>query len=117
MTTQVAVFSDEDDLAPGSGNHSPDAKNIAPATLRLRAERNGSADGRVYLIVATATDSSSNVSAACTTVLVPHSQSPAARAAAAAAGAAAAQSCTANSGTPPAGFVPVGGGPLVGPKQ
>src|SRR6185436_8696313 len=36
---QVSVFSDEDDLAPGSGNFSPDAKNIAPVTLRLRSER------------------------------------------------------------------------------
>ena len=117
MTTQVAVFSDEDDLAPGSGNHSPDAKNIAPATLRLRADRSGSADGRVYLIVATATDSSSNVSAACTTVVVPHSNSAQAKAAVAAQAAAAKAFCEANAGAAPAGYVVVGDGPVVGPKQ
>ena len=70
-----------------------------------------------YLIAVSATDASSNASHACVAVVVPHSQSPAARSAAAAAGAAAAQACTANGGTPPAGFVSVGGGPIVGPKQ
>jgi CSLREA domain-containing protein len=114
---QVAVYSDEGDLAPGSGNFSPDARNIAPGTLRLRSERSGSADGRIYVIAVSATDASSNVSHSCVAVVVPQSQSPAARAAAAAAGAAAAQSCTASGGAPPAGFVPVGGGPVVGPKQ
>ena len=38
----VEVFGDEDDEAPtGDGNFSPDAKDIAPNTLRLRAERKG----------------------------------------------------------------------------
>ena len=117
VTTQVAVFSDEDDLAPGSGNLSPDAKNIAPATLRLRAERSGSGDGRVYLIVVTATDASSNVSAACATVVVPHSNSAQAQAAVAAQAAAARPYCEANAGAAPAGYVVVGDGPVVGPKQ
>ena len=114
---QVAVFSDEGDLAPDSGNFSPDAGNIAPGTLRLRSERMGSGDGRVYLIAVTATDASSNASHACVAVVVSQSQSPAARSAVAAQAAAAVQSCGANNGTPPAGFVPVGDGPIVGPKQ
>jgi Beta-propeller repeat len=38
----LATFSDEDDVEPTSGDHhSPDAKNIAAGTLRLRAERKG----------------------------------------------------------------------------
>jgi hypothetical protein len=37
-----------------------DARDIAPGTLRLRAERKGNGDGRVYLIVASATDGSGN---------------------------------------------------------
>ena len=38
----VEVFSDEGDEAPtGDGNFSPDAKDIAPNSLRLRKERNG----------------------------------------------------------------------------
>jgi CSLREA domain-containing protein len=114
---QVVVFSNESDLAPDSGNFSPDAANIAPGTLRLRAERMGSGDGRVYLIVVTATDASSNVSHACVTVVVPQNQSAAALSTIAAQAAAASQYCEAHNGTPPPGFVPVGNGPVVGPKQ
>jgi hypothetical protein len=114
---QVAVFSDEDDLAPNSGNFSPDAKDVAPGTLRLRNERMGSVDGRVYLIVVTATDDSSNVNHACLSVVVPKNQSAAAQGAVAAQAAAAVLHCGANNGAPPAGFVVVGDGPLVGPKQ
>ena len=47
---KVQVFSDEDELAPGSGNFSPDGKTLTgDGGLRLRAERRGNADGRVYL--------------------------------------------------------------------
>src|SRR4051794_3324303 len=44
-TINIKVFSDEDDEEQtGDGNHSPDAKDIAPNTLRLRSERKGDAD-------------------------------------------------------------------------
>ena len=112
----VAVFSDEDDVEPGAGNFSPDASDIAPGTLRLRSERTGSGDGRVYLIVVTATDASSNAVHVCVPVVVPASQGEAALNAVAAQAQAAVQSCEANNGTPPAGFVPVGDGPVVGKK-
>src|SRR4029077_6649492 len=57
----VKVFGNEDDeMDTGDGNFSPDAKNIAPLTLRLRSERQGRGDGRVYLIVVTATDGDAN---------------------------------------------------------
>jgi len=60
----VNVYSDEDDVDPQtSGDMSPDAKNIALGTLRLRAERRDSgagADGRVYLIVTTTSDGTGN---------------------------------------------------------
>jgi Bacterial Ig domain len=114
---QVKVFSDEDDLAPGSGHFSPDARDIAPDTLRLRSERSESGGGRVYLIVVTATDASNNASHECAAVVVPVRPSAAALAAAEAAGAAAARSCNANNGAPPAGFVVVGDGPLVGRRR
>jgi hypothetical protein len=111
------VFSNEDDLAPDSGNFSPDALNIAPGTLRLRSERSGSGSGRVYLISVTATDASNNASHVCVAVVVPLNQTPASLSAIAAQAAAAVSSCTANNGAPPAGYVPVGDGPVVGSKQ
>ncbi len=58
-TRQVLVYGDEDDETPtGDGNFSPDARNIGIGALRLRSERNGDGDGRVYLIVVMATDAS-----------------------------------------------------------
>lgn len=111
------MFSDEDDEAPtGDGNFSPDAKNIAPGTLRLRSERNGGGDGRVYLIITTVTDSSGNVVHCCQTVTVPKSQSNASRQSVAAQAAAASAFCEQN-GTAPPGYFVVGDGPIVGPKQ
>ncbi len=116
-TIAVAVYSDEDDEAPtGDGNHSPDAKNIATGTLRLRAERDGGADGRVYLIIVTVTDSTGNVSRCCKTVTVAKSQSAASKQAVAAQAAAAEAYCAQN-GTAPPSFVVVGDGAVVGPNQ
>ena len=116
-TISVAVYSDEDDEAPtGEGNFSPDAKNIAVGTLRLRAERDGNLDGRVYLIIVTVTDSSGNTAHCCKTVTVPKSQSGASKQSVAAQAAAAIAYCEAH-GTAPPGFVVVGDGPIVGPKQ
>jgi hypothetical protein len=117
VTVSVAVFSDEDDLAPDSGNFSPDAKDIAPGTLRLRSERSGSGDGRVYLIVVTATDSSNNVSHVCLTVVVPKSQSQSSINSVNAQAAAAESYCDTHAGAPPPSFFVVGDGPVVGPKQ
>lgn len=116
VTTQVFVFSDEDDLTPASPSFSPDARDIAPGNLRLRAERDGTGDGRVYLIVVVATDSSNNTSRNCLTVVVPHSNSKASRDAVGQQAQAALAHCTVG-GTPPAGFVVIGDGPTVGPKQ
>ena len=116
VTIQVAVFSDEDDLTPASPSFSPDAKDIAPVTLRLRAERDGTGDGRVYLIVVTATDSSNNVSRNFLTVVVPKSKSQADVSAVNQQAQAALSYGVAN-GTAPAGYVVVGDGPVVGPKQ
>jgi FtsP/CotA-like multicopper oxidase with cupredoxin domain len=117
ISLSVAVFGDEDDELPvGDGNFSPDAKNIAIGTLRLRAERVGSGDGRVYLIVITATDAAGNTKTACHTVVVPKSPSQA-HIASVNAQAAAAQAYCILHGTPPPGFVVIGDGPVIGPKQ
>jgi hypothetical protein len=74
---QIEVYADEvelPDTGDGSGNHSKDVKNIAPGTLRLRSERRGTSDGRVYLIVGKATDAAGNVGFGFGTVVVPTSQ-------------------------------------------
>ncbi len=54
---------------------SSDAQDIAPDTLRLRAERQGNGTGRVYLIVVTAANAGGSSFDVCT-VAVPHDHSP-----------------------------------------
>jgi len=115
--TGVTVYSDEPDLdITGSGNFSPDAKNIGVGTLRLRSERSGNENGRVYLIVVQATDASGKTGFCATTVTVTHAQSKAAKDSVAAQ-AAAARAYFLTNLMPPPGFVQVGVGPVVGPKQ
>jgi hypothetical protein len=116
-SVQVLVYSDEPDLdVPGSGNFSPDAKNIALGTLRLRSERSGNGDGRVYLVVVKATDASGKVGYCAKTVTVTHDQSNASKNSVAAQ-ANAARTYFMTHHVPPPSFVQVGIGPPVGPKQ
>jgi len=113
----VKVFGDEnDELATGDGTFSPDAKNIALATLRLRAERNQKGDGRVYLIVITATDGAGNKAVACQTVVVPKDQTSKNIASVNTQALAARNYCNAN-GAPPPGYFVIGDGPVIGSKQ
>ncbi|MHB8993659.1 MAG: HYR domain-containing protein [Armatimonadota bacterium] len=99
----------------GDGRFSPDAKLIPNAngglgSLLLRGERKGDGDGRVYLIIITATDDSGNVSQSFATVTVTKSQSKADKAAVAAQAAAAlATGC-------PLAYDSFGG-EAIGPKQ
>ena len=102
---QVSVFSDEDD---GAAPHSPDATDIGVGTLKLRRERDGSGDGRVYLVVVKVTDAYGNTSASCSTVGVPLSSSSANVASVNSQAAAAASFCSANNGAAPAGYFAVG---------
>ncbi|HYI12519.1 MAG TPA: cadherin-like domain-containing protein [Thermoanaerobaculia bacterium] len=107
VTLGYAVFSDEDDVAPNNGGPSPDAVDIAPATLRLRSERDATSDGRVYLVIVTASDGSSNTSTSCLTAVVPKSMSPANVNSVNAQASAAAAQCQAT-GMAPAGWFPIG---------
>jgi hypothetical protein len=64
----------------GDGHFAPDAKLVAgtqgnTTAIRLRAERKGDGDGRVYLIIVAVTDASGNVTKKCCAVTVPKSQS------------------------------------------
>ncbi len=114
--TQLAVYSDEDDITPAGGEQSPDAANIATGTLRLRSERDATAKGRVYLIVITAADAFVNTSHRCLTVVVPKSQGAVDIASASQQASTAAAVC-AGTGLPPAGYFVIGDGPVSGPKQ
>jgi hypothetical protein len=111
LPVTVNVFADEDDNGTGDGNSSPDAVDIAVGTLQVRGERKGNGDGRVYLIIPEATDSSGNRGFGCCTVAVPHSAAPAALLSVQAQAATARAFCRANAGTPPAGYFVVGDDP------
>jgi hypothetical protein len=82
---------------------SSDAADIGPGTLQLRSERQGNGNGRVYLIVATATDSAGTSFDVCT-VVVPHDHSPSSIQAVQQQ-AAAAEASYRQSQTVPAGFI------------
>jgi photosystem II stability/assembly factor-like uncharacterized protein len=118
LPVSVHVFGNEDDEQnTGDGHFSPDATDIAPSTLRLRAERSGTGNGRVYLIISEATDSSGNRGFSCCTVTVPLSAAKAAQTSAAQQAAVTQAFCLANGGTAPAGYFVIGDGPVLGPKQ
>jgi hypothetical protein len=73
-----SVASDEPDNGEGDGNTVNDIQDADVGTadfdLRLRAERSGQGDGRVYTLVYTATDASGNTTSAGTAVTVAHDQ-------------------------------------------
>jgi uncharacterized repeat protein (TIGR01451 family) len=118
-TVVVHVYGDEDDETPtGAGEvFSPDATGLAPGTLRLRSERVSTADGRVYLIIVTATDEAGGTGFAALTVGVPKSSAAKNMAAVAAQQVAAKAYADAHSGAPLPGYFVVGDGPIIGPKQ
>jgi hypothetical protein len=119
----VSVYSDEDDLDGGPNQSSPDARDIAPASLRLRSENDGGGDGRVYLVLATAQDSDGKRGAACCTSVIPAGNQPGALAMVQAQASEALDQCTnfaaASIGqiSTPAGYFVVGDGPVIGPQQ
>jgi hypothetical protein len=115
---QVDVYGDEDDETPTDAEtvFSPDASDVGVGTLRLRAERVDSADGRVYLVVVSGADTAGNTGYGCTTVVVPHNSSPASGQQVADQAQAAEAHCKANDGMPPPDYFVVGDGPAIGPK-
>jgi hypothetical protein len=116
----VRVYGDEDDQAPTDSKgtvFSPDARNVAIGTLRLRAERTDAGDGRVYLIVVSGSDSSGNSGFGCSAVMVPYSNSASSLGAVTTQAAAAVAYCQSHSGAAPPGYFSIGDGPVIGPKQ
>ena len=73
------MTSDEPENAAGDGNTTEDIVIAADCkSVKLRSERRGNGNGRVYTITFEVTDSSGNVGTATATVTVPRSQDGAA---------------------------------------
>jgi hypothetical protein len=70
----LSVGSDEPVNGRGDGNTSPDWQVIDADTVRLRAERAGPGDGRVYTITISCRDAAGNIGEARTQVRVAHDQ-------------------------------------------
>jgi len=74
-TTRItidSIFQDEPLDSEGDGNTQPDASGVGTSTAKLRAERAGTLNGRVYHIDFTATDSRGEVCDGTVKVGVPH---------------------------------------------
>jgi len=119
----VFVYSDEDDEDSENKQHSPDAKDIANNTLRLRAEQDNNEDGRVYLITALSDNSDSLSGFDCCAVTVTKNNSPAAMESVSQQATDALMQCAQFAAAAkgltnlPDGFVVVGDGPIIGNKQ
>ena len=69
---EITVTSDEPQSGTGNGDQSPDWNVLNDHHLKLRAERAGDGDGRVYTVKITCTDQYANSTSGTKTVLVPH---------------------------------------------
>jgi len=72
ITCAITVISDEPQSGTGNGDQSPDWEILNDHHLKLRAERAGDGDGRVYTVRITCTDQYANSTSGTRTVLVPH---------------------------------------------
>ena len=72
----TSIFQDEAVDARGSGHTSPDGTGVGTPTARVRSERTGRGDGRVYHIGFGADDGQGGQCSGEVTVCVPHDQRP-----------------------------------------
>ncbi len=72
VSSVLTVTSDEPMYGTGDGDTGPDWEVINNQSVKLRAERSGSGDGRVYTITITATDAAGNTSTSSVEVRVTH---------------------------------------------
>jgi hypothetical protein len=70
----LAVSSNEAINGTGDGNTSPDWQVVDAHHVRLRAERAGNGEGRIYTLTLTCTDAAGNTIVRTATVLVPRNQ-------------------------------------------
>ena len=73
ITCAITVTSDEPENGTGDGDKGPDWEVLNDHHIKLRAERSGSGDGRVYSVKVTCTDQYGNSSNGTRTVIVPKS--------------------------------------------
>ncbi|MBL7064891.1 MAG: VWA domain-containing protein, partial [Anaerolineae bacterium] len=66
--------SNEPDNGLGDGDTPDDIVIVGDFTFKLRAERSGTGDGRIYTITYQVTDACGNSTIATATVTVPHSR-------------------------------------------
>jgi hypothetical protein len=120
--TGVEVWSNEPEAATSdnsgddSGNFAPDAKN-ADEVLRLRAERKGSGNGRVYLLIGFGEEEGDRFATSCEVVVVPHSNKSASIAEVSIMASKAKNYCEENNGAAPEDFYQHGLSAAIGPKQ
>jgi len=74
--TITGISQDEPLNGLGDGDTCPDASGVGSAVAKLRAERSGTADGRVYHMSFNASDGRGGECAGEATVCVPHDQRP-----------------------------------------
>lgn len=75
ISCNITVTSDEPENGTGDGDEAPDWDVLNDHHLKLRAERAGNGDGRVYTIKVTCTDQYGNSTDSIRTVLVPKNMS------------------------------------------
>jgi len=74
LTTSLSITSNEPVNGTGDGDTSPDWEVVDAHHIRLRAERAGNGNGRIYTVTITSTDSAGGSSRQTVTVLVPKSR-------------------------------------------
>jgi hypothetical protein len=74
ITCTLSVSSNEPINGTGDGDTAPDWEIVDAHHVRLRSERAGNGNGRIYTITITCTDSAGNRSSQTVTVRVPHDQ-------------------------------------------
>lgn len=72
--TIEGITQDEPVLGTGSGDTAPDAEGVGTAAARVRAERSGDGDGRVYSLQFRASDGRGGSCGGSVSVRVPHNQ-------------------------------------------
>jgi hypothetical protein len=73
----LSVTSNQPINGTGDGDTAPDWEIVDATHVRLRAERAGNGNERIYTIAVTCTDASGNVTTKTTTVVIPHNSTAA----------------------------------------